>query len=266
MSGVRIVPRNGYVALQSKDWGKGDAGRITEEYDRCCGLFVLVTQPALDLADSAVRDAVGELRKAGMHRQGVKHRANATLACLDAISGQMRGRLHDARTGDQNQLFLDYLDMAQDDLRKHAEILRCTLAQFALNEKWKFPAVCGAAWLADALLGLAAEIYSSFMRQVSKEVSPTVEGLLRHTFGFADPLPAARQWAIALAELDRAHGIGMGLGHGAPCFSKDGNVRAAYGVVFRKLVDWERMSRDGDAAYSLNYGENIDNNQNNQQQ
>lgn len=255
MSGVRIVPRNGYVALQSKDWGKGDAGRITREYDRCCGLFILVTQPALDLADSAVRDAAGELRKAGMYRQGVKHHANAALAALGAIGSQMGGRLREARTGDQRQLFLDYLDTAQDDLRKHAEILRYTLAQFALNEGWGHPSACGAAWLADALLGLAAEIFSSFMRQVSKEISPTVEELVRHTFGFADPLPAARQWALALEELGKAQGAGMGLRRKLPDFSRDGNVRAAYLVVLRKLVDWRSMEKAGDAAYSLSHAE-----------
>lgn len=246
-----ITGREGHLTFKPTTLTKEESEHYVELYERFCGLFILVTQPATDLADSAARDAIVALKKAGMYKQSVKRNARASLTSLDTASAMMHKRLHEAQTGDQNGLYLDYLDVAQDGIEKHVEILRFTLAQFALNKGWKHSNVCGYMFLADALFSLATDIFTHFFKKASELGSATVVRMLRHTFGFANPLPAARWWSVALVEFDKNYNIGIGLPNRLPEFWKDEHVQTAYRIVYQTLMNIEKIDKDGDTALAL---------------
>lgn len=253
MIGSRLVSRRGRLVLQSSEYTKEELEQQIEYYERCCGLFLAVTLPSIDLADSAVRDAVDALKKEGLYKQALKKYAQSTLNTLNGISVQTRARVQKAQSGDQTQVYLDYLDIAQDDMQQHVDILKYALSQFALNKGWRKGNLCGTMWLADALFSMAIEIYDHFFIQIRKEYSPMVEKLVKHFWGFAYPLSAARLWAHALIEFNKACNLKMGLEKECvPDFYKDDNVRNAYLAVRQRFVNIERIDRDGNEAYNMN--------------
>lgn len=253
MIGNRLVRRKGRLVLQSAEYTKEELKEQIREYERCCGLFLVITQPSIDLADSAVRDAVSALKKEGLYKQTLKKYAQNTLNNLDSISAQIRTRVQNSQSGNQTQVYLDFLDLAQDDMQQHIDILRFALSQFALNKGWDKGNLCGTMWLADALFSMAIEIFDCFFTQIRKEFSPTVEELIRHFFGFANPLPAARYWARTLIEFNKACNLKMGLEKEiVPDFHKDDNVRNAYLAAFQRFVNVERIDKDGDEAFNMN--------------
>lgn len=212
-----------------------------KEFKHVSSLFHTIVCSANDIADSAVRDALDEIKKAGLYRHQVKK------ACKDTISRyadferrnfeDMKGTSTDI---DKRQMYMDFLDAVGERLSPHVFKFRMSVKQLLDREGLPGSDLKAYIITADQLLEYAVFLFDKFFDNVPP--IPPVD--LRKTFIAARLSPSLHAWKTVVrsvcpdcADID---------------FDSDKNCKLAFDIIETNIVTEQYINSSGMEALRLN--------------
>lgn len=220
-----------------------DFMKITEKdretFNHVSSLFHTIIGGANDVANSVMLDAIGEIRKAGLYRQGVKKACNDAVARYGVFDS---ANMDDMISGeeDKRRFYMDYLDSVNERLRPHVFILYQSVKRVIDRGMIPGSSVKAHVMTAYEMLNFAVELFEKFFDRVP----PCRPVDLRRTFSKGDLTPVLRAWRTVEDLVCRdCRGIDL---------NADRDCRLAFDIIETKLVSEQGICESGKEALALN--------------
>ena len=213
--------------------------RERETFAHVSALFHTIIGGANDVANSVMLDAIGEIRKAGLYRQGVKKACNDAVARYGVFDS---ANMDDMISGeeDKRRFYMDYLDSVNERLRPHVFILYQSVKRVLDRSMIPGSSVKAHVMTAYEMLNFAVELFGKFFDRVP----PCRPVDLRRTFSKGDLTPVLRAWRTVEELVCRdCRGIDL---------NADRDCRLAFDIIETKLVSEQGICESGKEALALN--------------
>ena len=207
-------------------------------YDRANTLVNTMIGIANEVARIAISDGIDAIKRAGLYRQKTKQLCNETFRRQEHYEA-----IHNSNFGDRLKLWLDYLDGAEDEYRRHIFNVYMAVKQMLdrhrqSNSELKARIECG-----RICAELAVGQYDALMQDMMDKYGADYSAIFM-AGRYDKPLHTWRQLCDIYVRTDNPDDyINM---------NDDANLRMAADILARKLSDNELLNRIGKHAIEQN--------------
>lgn len=212
--------------------------KYMQGYDRTNSLVNTMIGVANEVARLAISDGIDAIKKAGLYRQKTKQLCRETVRRQEEYEA-----LHNQNFGDRLSLWLDYLDSAEDEYRKHIFILYNSI-KMALdkhrqkNTELKAKLECG-----RICAEMAVCQFDALMRDMKEKYGVDYSPIFMKG-RYTNPYYTWKTVCDLYVKTDDPDEI--------IDLNKDANLRMAADVLAKKLNDPDLINRLGKHAIELN--------------
>lgn len=213
----------------------------SDMFRRLSSLFHVLIGAANDIANTAMLDAIADIKLTGYYRQAVKKSCKEAIRRYTVLEtanyNDMRGTVSEI---DKRRLYMDFLDSVGERLRPHVFNLYMSIKQMLDKKGIAQSSLKAKIHCADQLLSYAVYLFDEFFRK-----APSIPPLdLRQTFILGRIEPCLKSWQMVrnaictdCADLN---------------IDADNNCKTAFSVIERNIVSDNYVNDSGMEALELN--------------
>ncbi len=228
------------VRLTTAERMADETKRRLEVYDHTCSTFYMIVGSAYNCAQSAMADAVEELRKTKYFRHKMKQDANAAMRCYEDFNRRMRLQL-----GDRYTLWLDVTDAIYEEMQPHIRNLFFSCEAALMKNGIAGHRLRALMLTASTMIDVARHTFEDVMNTSRKEIGVDLSPL----FAGGTFKDVERHWHDCMKPmLDTP-------GHEDLDLQNERNCRLAVDVILARMADMDMYERAG--AYGVQYNAEV---------